>query len=165
MNLPEGYLLEQLRNRLAKTVNVDPMLLLALSGSTSPIGRIQVRSETVDALLEDQQFPGENLQEILTWDGTEDIFNDILDRYILRAGISGVQPKVLVPERQNVELPRVTAVGEIIGIAEKPATVAFRRADFEGSLFHLKISPSSSRVGIAAGTTVSSQSSAPNTLA
>ncbi|MBV4488511.1 type II toxin-antitoxin system HipA family toxin [Pseudomonas sp. SWRI153] len=108
MNLPEGYLLEQLRNRLAKTVNVDPMLLLALSGSTSPIGRIQVRSETVDALLEDQQFPGENLQEILTWDGTEDIFNDILDRYILRAGISGVQPKVLVPERQNVELLRVT---------------------------------------------------------
>ncbi len=34
MNLPEGYMLEQLRNRLAKTVNVDPMLLLALSGSS-----------------------------------------------------------------------------------------------------------------------------------
>lgn len=32
MNLPEGYVLEQLRNRLAKVVNVDPMLLLALSG-------------------------------------------------------------------------------------------------------------------------------------
>ena len=51
MNLPEGYVLEQLRNRLAKTVNVDPMLLLALSGSSSPIGRVQVRSETVDILL------------------------------------------------------------------------------------------------------------------
>lgn len=25
MNLPEGYVLEQLRNRLAKIVNVDPM--------------------------------------------------------------------------------------------------------------------------------------------
>ncbi|MBC3206876.1 type II toxin-antitoxin system HipA family toxin [Pseudomonas sp. SWRI111] len=108
MNLPEGYLLEQLRNRLAKTLNVDPMVLLALSGSTSPIGRIQVRSETVDALLEEHQFPGENLQEILTWDGTEDICADILDRYILRAGISGVQPKVLVPERQEGGQPRVT---------------------------------------------------------
>lgn len=109
MNLPEGYVLEQLRNRLAKTVNVDPILLLALSGSTSPIGRVQVRSEAVDALLEEQQFPGENLEEILTWDGTEDIFADMLDRYILRAGISGVQPKVLVPEQQETGFPRVTS--------------------------------------------------------
>lgn len=109
MNLPEGYVLEQLRNRLAKTVNVDPMLLLALSGSSSPIGRVQVRSETVDALLEEQEFPGEKLEEILTWDGTEDIFAGLLDRYILRAGISGVQPKVLVPEHQDTELPRATS--------------------------------------------------------
>ncbi|VVP70823.1 hypothetical protein PS918_01073 [Pseudomonas fluorescens] len=109
MNLPEGYVLEHLRNRLAKTTNVDPMLLLALSGSSSPIGRVRVRSETVDALLADQDFAGERLEEILTWDGTEDIFADLLDRYILRAGISGVQPKVLVPERQDAGLPRVTS--------------------------------------------------------
>jgi len=109
MNLPEGYVLEQLRNRLAKTVNVDPMLLLALSGSSSPIGRVQVRSEAVDALLGERTFPGEKLEEILTWDGAEDIFSDLLDRYILRAGISGVQPKVLVPERRGNNLPRVTS--------------------------------------------------------
>ncbi|WP_338584605.1 type II toxin-antitoxin system HipA family toxin [Pseudomonas sp. MAG733B] len=109
MNLPEGYVLEQLRNRLAKTVNVDPMLLLALSGSSSPIGRVRVRSEAVDALLGEQQFPGEKLEEILTWDGTEDIFAGLLDRYILRAGISGVQPKVLVPEQREAELSRVTS--------------------------------------------------------
>lgn len=109
MNLPEGYVLEQLRNRLAKTVNVDPMLLLALSGSSSPIGRVQVRSEAVDALLGERTFPGEKLEEILTWDGAEDIFSDLLDRYILRAGISGVQPKVLVPERRENDLPRVTS--------------------------------------------------------
>lgn len=108
MNLPEGYVLEQLRNRLAKTVNVDPMLLLALSGSSSPIGRVQVHSETVDALLGEQTFAGEKLEEILTWDGTEDIFADLLDRYILRAGISGVQPKVLVPEQQESQ-PRITS--------------------------------------------------------
>lgn len=109
MNLPEGYVLEQLRNRLAKIVNVDPMLLLALSGSSSPIGRVQVRSETVDALLGERQFPGEKLEEILTWDGTEDIFAGLLDRYILRAGISGVQPKVLVPEQPEPALQRVTS--------------------------------------------------------
>lgn len=109
MNLPEGYVLEQLRNRLAKTVNVDPMLLLALSGSSSPIGRVQVRSETVDTLLANHPFPGEKLEEILTWDGTEDLFEELLDRYILRAGISGVQPKVLVPEQHEAGLARVTS--------------------------------------------------------
>lgn len=101
MNLPEGYVLEQLRNRLAKVANVDPMLLLALSGSSSPIGRVAVSSSEVDALLRRQQFPGEKLEEILAWDGAEDIFAGLVDRYILRAGISGVQPKVLVPEQQD----------------------------------------------------------------
>ncbi|MBD8685138.1 type II toxin-antitoxin system HipA family toxin [Pseudomonas sp. CFBP 13719] len=109
MNLPEGYVLEQLRNRLAKVTNVDPMLLLALSGSSSPIGRVAVNSPEVDALLQRQQFPGERLDEILAWDGAEDIFAGLVDRYILRAGISGVQPKVLVPEHQNHAPQRFTS--------------------------------------------------------
>lgn len=109
MNLPEGYVLEQLRNRLAKVANVDPMLLLALSGSSSPIGRVAVSSPEVDALLQRQQFPGERLQEILAWDGAEDIFAGLVDRYILRAGISGVQPKVLVPEHQDSSPQRFTS--------------------------------------------------------
>jgi serine/threonine-protein kinase HipA len=109
MNLPEGYVLEQLRNRLAKVANVDPMLLLALSGSSSPIGRVAVSSPEVDALLARQQFPGEKLEEILTWDGAEDIFAGLVDRYILRAGISGVQPKVLVPEHQDSGPQRFTS--------------------------------------------------------
>lgn len=109
MNLPEGYVLEQLRNRLAKVANVDPMLLLALSGSSSPIGRVAVSSPEVDALLARQQFPGEKLEEILAWDGAEDIFAGLVDRYILRAGISGVQPKVLVPERLDSAPQRFTS--------------------------------------------------------
>lgn len=109
MNLPEGYVLEQLRNRLAKTVKVDPMLLLALSGSSSPIGRVFVHSSEVDALLGRRQFPGERLQEILAWDGAQDIFADLVDRYILRAGISGVQPKVLVPEQPESLAQRFTS--------------------------------------------------------
>ncbi|WP_443191132.1 type II toxin-antitoxin system HipA family toxin [Pseudomonas indica] len=100
MNLPEGYLLEQLRNRLAKITPLDPMLLLALSGSSAPIGRLAVQSEQVDALLKRQERmgPGERLEDILAWDGTGNLFAELVDRYILRAGISGVQPKVLVPE-------------------------------------------------------------------
>lgn len=109
MNLPEGYVLEQLRNRLAKTTKVDPMLLLALSGSSSPIGRVRVNSAEVDALLQRQEFPGERLEEILAWNGTEDIFAGLVDRYILRAGISGVQPKVVVPEWQETVPIRFTS--------------------------------------------------------
>lgn len=100
MNLPEGYVLEQLKNRLAKTVKVDPMLLLALSGSSAPIGRVFTSSAQVNQLIE-RNSPmsyGERLDEILAWDGAEDLFTHLVDRYILRAGISGVQPKVLVPE-------------------------------------------------------------------
>ena len=109
MNLPEGYVLEQLRYRLAKVARVDPMLLLALSGSSSPIGRVAVSSPQTDALLRRQQFPGERLDEILAWDGAEDIFAGLVERYILRSGISGVQPKVLVPEHQNSMPQRFTS--------------------------------------------------------
>lgn len=109
MNLPEGYVLEQLRNRLAKLVPLDPMALLALTGSSSPIGCVTVTSPEIDTLLERQRFPGERLSEILAWDGTEDLFVELVDRYILRAGISGVQPKVLVPEREDARFTSRTA--------------------------------------------------------
>ncbi len=105
MNLPEGYVLEQLRNRLAKTSTLDPMLLLALAGGTSPIGRVFVHSEAIDALVQRETIgKGEKLDDILAWDGAENLFIDLVERYILRAGISGVQPKVLVPE-QSAAIP------------------------------------------------------------
>lgn len=97
MNLPEGFLLEQLQNRLAKIVNLDPMMLLALSGGQAPIGRVKVHSEFVNPLV-GEQGKGERLSEILAWDGTENLFTELVDKYIYRTGISGVQPKVLVPQ-------------------------------------------------------------------
>lgn len=111
MNLPEGYVLEQLRNRLAKTVKVDPMLLLALSGSSAPIGRVFVSSDQINELIHRNSPPtaGENLDEILAWDGVEDLFVELVDRYILRAGISGVQPKVLVPEKPQTPEQKFTS--------------------------------------------------------
>lgn len=111
MNLPEGYVLEQLRNRLAKIVKVDPMLLLALSGSSAPIGRVFVASDQVNDLIQRNGPPaaGENLDEILAWDGAENLFAELVDRYILRAGISGVQPKVLVPEKPQAHEQKFTS--------------------------------------------------------
>lgn len=89
MNLPEGFLLEELQNRLAKIVNLDPMMLLALSGGQSPIGRVAVQSDFVNPLAR-QQGTGERLGEILAWDGTENLFAELVDKYIYRIGISGV---------------------------------------------------------------------------
>ncbi|HEV2607457.1 MAG TPA: type II toxin-antitoxin system HipA family toxin, partial [Xanthomonadaceae bacterium] len=104
MNLPEGYLLERLRNRVAKTTPVDPMLLLALTGREASIGRVHVRPpEALLASLGEEPTParGERLEQILAWDGAENLFEELARRYLLRTGISGVQPKLLVPE----ELP------------------------------------------------------------
>lgn len=104
MNLPEGYVLDQIRDRLAKVVRIDPLLLLSITGDSHPIGRLALRAPGLDALLPDRGSPpaaGEDLAEILRWDGTEDLFALLVDRYILRSGISGIQPKVVVPERAS----------------------------------------------------------------
>jgi serine/threonine-protein kinase HipA len=95
MNLPEGYVLEQLRQRFAKASRLSPMLLLALTGQDAAIGRVQLTSS---ALASPGENRGERLAEILAWDGTEDLFAALADRYLLRTGASGVQPKLLVPE-------------------------------------------------------------------
>lgn len=100
MNMPEGFMLEELRNRLAKTLQLDEMALLAISGSQAPIGRIRVDpTEITRGLLQrPTQTQGESLMEILEWDGKGSIFTELVNKYITRAGISGVQPKVLVPQ-------------------------------------------------------------------
>ncbi|WP_110947709.1 type II toxin-antitoxin system HipA family toxin [Pseudomonas bohemica] len=109
MNLPEGYVLEQLRNRLAKTTPLNPMLLMALTGSGSPVGRVAVQSASIDELLGTRSdVQGRSLAQILSWDGAHDLFAELVDSYILRTGISGVQPKVIVPEAAFAADPRAT---------------------------------------------------------
>ena len=114
MNLPEGFMLEQLRHRLAKLMVLDPMVLLALAGGQAPIGRVHVHSPTLQlptARPGKRKAPtGERLSEILAWDGAQDLFEDLIDKYILRAGVSGVQPKVLVPEVAGRGASKATAV-------------------------------------------------------
>jgi serine/threonine-protein kinase HipA len=126
MNLPEGYVLEQLRNRLAKTTPINPMLLIALTGSGSPIGRVAVQAPAIEQLLGgSRDAPGKSLKQILSWDGAHDLFAELVDSYILRTGISGVQPKVLVPEGDGPADPKATLLmPELI--------VKSGRADFPG---------------------------------
>lgn len=105
MNLPEGFMLAEIRERLAKLVRIDPLLLLALTGDSHPIGRLRLHSDALESLLPDRADApaGESLDEILRWDGAADLFHELLDRYVLRSGVSGVQPKVVVPERARAD--------------------------------------------------------------
>lgn len=103
MNLPEGALLDKLRNRFAKIIpQFDSLDLLAIVGQ-SQIGRLRyATSGTVPAPIPDQ-----NLSHLLAYAGAEDLFDDLLRQYAEHSGISGLQPKVLVREAQS-PLPRLS---------------------------------------------------------
>jgi serine/threonine-protein kinase HipA len=118
MNLPEGYVLERLRQRLAKATVVDPMLLLALTGREASIGRVHVQAPA--ALMESlapassAEGHGERLSQILAWDGAENLFEELARRYLFRTGVSGVQPKLLVPEAREPEGKVSLATSDLI---------------------------------------------------
>jgi serine/threonine-protein kinase HipA len=92
MNLPEGALRERLRLRFAKAIpEFDDLDLLAIVGA-SQIGRLRYSAQ--DTLR--QSVPKQDLEEILTYRGTADLFAHLLERFATHSGISGVQPKVLI---------------------------------------------------------------------
>lgn len=98
MNLPEGALLEAIRRALAKLVGDDDLSILQATGGNQ-IGRNRF------ALLkegppEEGRSP-ESLEEILSYPDTEELFHELIDRYALRSGVSGVQPKVLLEAKQR----------------------------------------------------------------
>jgi serine/threonine-protein kinase HipA len=106
MNLPEGALLERLRLTFAKAVpDLDSLGLLAIVGQ-SQIGRHRYAlSGSAPALV-----PALNLKELLTFKGAEDLFEDLLERYAIYSGVSGIQPKVLLRDA-DVPLTRITERG------------------------------------------------------
>ncbi|MFZ4535087.1 type II toxin-antitoxin system HipA family toxin [Propionivibrio sp.] len=92
-NLPEGFLLDWIKERFAKVTKMDDMTLLAITGR-DVIGRVRTLQETDDG---SPKIPGEHLNSLLTWKGTEDLFSHLANQYAMASGISGVQPKVVVP--------------------------------------------------------------------
>jgi len=102
MNLPEGALLIAVRNAIAKVAGTDDLTVLRVVGGNT-IGRNRF------SRLEDDtpMFPSEpeSLEEILSFPDALELFNELVARYALRSGVSGVQPKVLLPATE-----RATAV-------------------------------------------------------
>ena len=96
MNLPEGALRERLQLRFAKAIpEFDHLDLLAIVGA-SQIGRLRYsRRERLE-----ESVPRQDLEEILTYRGTADLFAHLLERFATHSGISGIQPKVLVRDEK-----------------------------------------------------------------
>jgi serine/threonine-protein kinase HipA len=103
MNLPEGPLLERLRNQFAKIIpQFDSLDLLAIVGQ-SQIGRLRYSVSGTTPIA----IPDQNLSQLLAYAGAEDLFADLLRQYAEHSGISGIQPKVLVRDAQS-PLPRLS---------------------------------------------------------
>ncbi|MDP1898931.1 MAG: type II toxin-antitoxin system HipA family toxin [Rubrivivax sp.] len=100
-NLPEGDLYMRLRAMFPKQP-LTPMHLLALVGSNG-IGRLGFRlPDTAPAP------PGRTLDRaaLLATNYTPEVFGDLVAAYLATgAGIAGMQPKIMVPDRPTVPIP------------------------------------------------------------
>ena len=101
MNLPEGYLFQQIREFFPKQP-ITPMHLLALMGNNG-IGRLGYR-------LPDAPPPQAaaviNKADLLASGNGRALFQDLMQAYLSTgAGISGIQPKIMVPDRITVPVP------------------------------------------------------------
>ena len=138
MNLPEGYLFQQIRELFPKQP-LTPMHLLALMGDNG-IGRIGYslpeRPRTKPASLVRKQ-------DLLGSTKGQDVFRELMRAYLSTgAGISGIQPKILVPDRATIPVPTLivkVAAARYPGLAanEYMCLNAARHAGVEVSSFEL----------------------------
>jgi serine/threonine-protein kinase HipA len=103
MNVPEGFLADQIKRRMARHMQVDDMRLLSVIGGNQ-IGRLSYINP-VEASVPVRAQVG--LQDILSADISQSVFDFLVDTYF-ESGISGVQPKVLVPDLDKLTGDRKT---------------------------------------------------------
>lgn len=93
MNLPEGELLAAIRRAIAKIVGEDDLSVLRVTGGNQ-VGRNRFA-------LPADEFPNisetpESLDELLAYPDAKELFHELVSKYALRSGVSGVQPKVML---------------------------------------------------------------------
>jgi len=93
MNRPEGYLLYKIEEAFAKVGGLDDMRLLDIVGGQQ-IGRLSYARPDERREAKTRQI---GLKEILQRKPTSELFDFLVATYF-ESGISGVQPKVLVPD-------------------------------------------------------------------
>ena len=105
MNRPEGYLRYIIEERLARFGTPSDMFLLFLAGRNQ-IGRLTyaLHGQTVP------EGEGERLDELLSSPSGQ-LFERLVSKYALGSGISGVQPKTVVPLAS--EVPASAALSDV----------------------------------------------------
>jgi serine/threonine-protein kinase HipA len=101
MNLPEGYLIQRIMEMYPK-LELTKMQLLALMG-TNGIGRLGYELPQVERPAAPAPVSKET---ILDSGASGDLFRSLVHAYLSTgAGISGVQPKIMVPTRATLPIP------------------------------------------------------------
>jgi serine/threonine-protein kinase HipA len=102
MNLPEGFLFMAIRERHPKQT-LTKMHLLALIGDNG-IGRVGFTLEGQAPAVQ----PTVDRQTLLQSTAGPRLFGELVDAYLsMSAGVSGVQPKLMLPTRTMVPIPDV----------------------------------------------------------
>ena len=141
MNLPEGAMLIAVRQAIAKIARTDDLSLLRILGGYQ-IGRN--RFTPPDEEPPSPAASPELLDDILKYPDTEELFRDLIGRFLLRSGVSGVQPKVLIDARDRASFRSSSYVVKSWG-ADFPqlaaneyfCMTAARRAGLPTPEFHL----------------------------
>ncbi len=87
MNMPEGALKEVIKNHFSKIEKMDDLNFLRLIGPYM-LGRVKFNK-----IIEDEEALV--LEDILTT-STANLFEELMQRFSIRSGVSGVQPKLLL---------------------------------------------------------------------
>ena len=100
-NLPEGDLFMRIRAHYPKQP-MTPMHLLALVGRNG-IGRLGYRLPEMPASV---LPPAISKDQLLRTHYTPEVFSELVSAYLSTgAGIAGMQPKIMVPDRPTVPIP------------------------------------------------------------
>jgi serine/threonine-protein kinase HipA len=100
-NLPEGDLFMRIREQFPKQP-ITPMHMLALVGRNG-IGRLGF---SIPEQLPTPMPRPLSKGELLSTSYTPEVFNELVAAYLSTgAGIAGMQPKIMVPERATVPIP------------------------------------------------------------
>lgn len=111
MNKPEGYLLDKIREKFGKHFKLDDMRLLAITGGNQ-IGRLRYQEPGSER---DELRPEVGLDTLLASGASEELFEYLVNQY-LTSGISGFQPKVMIPDADS---PSANAQEQRSPIVEK----------------------------------------------
>lgn len=119
MNLPEGFLLSVLQERLGPHVGATPLNLLSVVGRNA-IGRVKVAPEGANPKSPPVAFEVKN---ILRGDNSEKAFMSLVRDFAI-SGVSGVVPKFLAPAEEPDKLPgKATLATEKFIVKGTPASL------------------------------------------